>query len=86
MDFLEEIKKFGNIKDDMSIPFEWYSEILYKLLTNLPLEYQENNYSKVLNMIKTDLTNSIKLYKKQTFDWNTIELVSKDLLNKLKKI
>ncbi len=85
LDFLEEIKKFGNINDDMSIPFEWYSEILYKLLTNLPLEYKENNYSKVLNMIKTDLTNSIKLYKKQTFDWNTIELVSKDLLNKLKK-
>ena len=84
LDFLEEIKKFGNIKDDMSIPFEWYCEILFYLLKNLPEEYQKDNYSKLLNMIKNDLNSSIELYKKHSFDWHSYESVSRDLLNKLK--
>ena len=85
LSFLEEIKKFGNIKDEMSIPFEWYCEILFQLLTQLPEEYQQNNFKKVLNLLKNHLNSSIELYKKNSFDWHSVELVSTDLLNKLKR-
>ena len=84
LEFLEELKKFGNIKDDMSIPFEWYCEILFDLLKKLPEEYQKDNYSKLLHKIKNDLNSSIELYKKHSFDWHSYESVSRDLLNKLK--
>jgi hypothetical protein len=57
---LRMIMKSSNILIDGNLPPEWYIYTLLETLRQLPLEYQENDYKKLLNELKNELTDSIK--------------------------
>ena len=59
---LNAIIKSSNIITDGKIPLEWHLQSLLKLLYELPLEYQVNDYEKLFNELEDELMKSIKQY------------------------